>query len=119
MSMKRYFMVKRREEGRPYQIPHFVGLSDRSFTYVLGKAKSLIKEDVREVNVEEKLKKISYSKLLLVHDKFDKIIPVRNSEKIKEANTSKAELKLYNKIGHYRMLWNDHVLEDTLQFIGS
>ena len=98
---------------------NFVGLSERSFTYVLGRAASLIKEDVREVNVEEKLKEISYSKLLLVHDKFDKIIPVRNSEKIKEANTNKAELKLYNKIGHYRMLWNDHVLEDTLQFIGS
>ncbi len=98
---------------------NFVGLSDRSFTYVLGRATSLIKEDVRAVNVEEKLKDISYSKLLLVHDKFDKIIPVRNSEKIQEANTNKAELKLYHKIGHYRMLWNDHVLKDTLQFISS
>lgn len=96
-----------------------VGLSDQSFTYVLGKAESLIKEDVRKVNVDEKLQKISYSKLLLVHDKFDKIIPLKNSEKIKQTNAEKAELKVYDKIGHYRMLWDDNVLEDTLTFIGN
>ena len=102
-----------------YEFKKIIGLSDQSFTYVLGKAESLIKEDVRKVNVDEKLQKISYSKLLLVHDKFDQIIPLKNSEKIKETNNEKVELKIYDKIGHYRMLWNDRVLEDTLNFIGS
>ena len=95
----------------------FIGLTERSFTYVLKRATSLLNEDVRTVNVDEKLAKISYSKLLLLHDKFDKIIPIKNSEKIQRTNDEKAELKTYNKIGHYRMLWNDNVIEDTLQFI--
>ncbi|MDJ0644865.1 MAG: alpha/beta fold hydrolase [Flavobacteriaceae bacterium] len=97
----------------------FIGLTEKSFTHVIGRATSLLNEDVRQVNVDEKLSQISYSKLLLLHDKFDKVIHVKNSEKIKARNTEKAELKIYNKIGHYRMLWNDNVLEDTLSFIGN
>lgn len=100
-----------------YDFKRLIGISNKSFSYVLRKAEALLSEDIRKLNVDEKLQKIAYSKLLLVHDKFDKIISIKNSEKIKEANTEKTELKIYNKIGHYRMLWNDNVREDTLQFI--
>ena len=100
-----------------HDFKRFVGLSDKSFNHVLGKAKSLLSEDIRQVNVDKKLQQISYSKLLLVHDKNDRIIPLEDSEKIRYSNEDKAELKVYNSIGHYRMLWNEHVLQDTLQFI--
>ncbi len=96
-----------------------IGLNNKSFSYVLSQAKSLLNEDVKNVSVDEKLQNVSYSKLLLVHDKSDKIISIRNSEKIKEKNREKAELKVYNKVGHYRMLWDDTIVNDTLSFIAS
>ena len=102
-----------------YDFKRLIRLSDASFSHVLNRAKSLIKEDVKKVNIAEKLNDVSFSKLLIVHDQSDKVIPFKNSQTIKEKNHNRTELKRYNKIGHYRMLWNDNVLEDTLQFIAS
>ena len=84
---------------------------------MLKNAGAIIQEEIKYVNVQDKLKNISFTKLLLVHDRADKILPYRNSEEIMKANHTNSELKTYNKIGHYRMLWNDEVLKDTLSFI--
>ena len=32
-------------------------------------------------------------------------------------NTENTQLIKYSKIGHYKMLWNDKVVEDTMQFL--
>ena len=96
----------------------FIGITDQSFSYMLKKAEKLVQEDIETVNVGERLKNISFTKLLLVHDKSDKIIPFKNSEDVFHANKN-SDLKTYNRIGHYRMLWNDDVLEDTMSFIAT
>lgn len=96
---------------------NFVGISDKTFSYMLKNAEETIREEVQYVNVQDKLKNISFTKLLLVHDRADKILPYRNSQEIMNANHSNTELKTYDKIGHYRMLWNEDVLKDTLSFI--
>jgi len=98
---------------------NFVGISDKTFSFMLKNAEATIQEEIKYVNVQDKLKNISFTKLLLVHDRADKILPYRNSEEIMKANHTNSELKTYNKIGHYRMLWNDEVLEDTLSFIAE
>jgi len=95
---------------------NFVGITDRTFSFMLNNVNKLLKEDVHDISVEEKLKHISFTKLLLVHDKKDKILPYSNSEEVLKS-TKNTELKSYERIGHYRMLWNDNVLEDTLTFI--
>lgn len=96
---------------------NFVGITDKTFSFMLKNAEATIQEEIKYVNVQDKLKNISFTKLLLVHDRSDKILPYRNSEEIMKANQGNTELKTYEKIGHYRMLWNDEVLEDTLSFI--
>jgi pimeloyl-ACP methyl ester carboxylesterase len=55
--------------------------------------------------------------LLLIHDEYDKIIPFKNSEEIKKMNMENTQLIKYSKIGHYKMLWNDKVVEDTIHFL--
>lgn len=94
----------------------FVGITDKTFWYMLQNASKTLHEDVKDISVEEKLDRISFTKLLLVHDKHDTILPYRNSKEVFEA-IDKAQLKTYEKVGHYRMLWNDAILEDTLAFI--
>lgn len=94
----------------------FVGITDKTFSHMIDNANRSLHEDVRKVSVEEKLDRVSFTKLLLMHDKHDKILPYRNSEEVFKA-TNNAQLKSYEKIGHYRMLWNDEVLEETIGFI--
>ncbi len=95
---------------------NFVGITDKTFSHMIDNATQSLHEDVRKVRVEEKLDRVSFTKLLLVHDKLDKILPYRNSEEVFKS-TNNVQLKSYEKIGHYRMLWNDDVLEETMAFI--
>ncbi len=97
---------------------NFVGITDKAFGYMIKNAEDIVNEKIASVNVSERLKNITFTKLLLVHDKADKIIPFKNSEDVYKANKN-TDLKVYDKIGHYRMLWNDEVLEDTLAFIAT
>jgi pimeloyl-ACP methyl ester carboxylesterase len=93
------------------------GLSNQSFRYFVQEANLLANEEIKNINVDEKLKLIDFSKLLLLHDEYDKIIPIKNSMEIKKMNPKNTELIKYSKIGHYKMLWNDKVLEDTVNFL--
>ena len=93
------------------------GLSNQSFRYFVQEANLLANEEIKNINIDEKLKLIDFSKLLLLHDEYDKIIPIKNSMDIKKMNPKNTELIKYSKIGHYKMLWNDKVLEDTVNFL--
>jgi pimeloyl-ACP methyl ester carboxylesterase len=96
-----------------------IGLSNQSFTFFVQKANKLAKEEIKNINIDEKLKQIDFSKLLLIHDKYDKIIPIKNSEEIKKLNPGNTKLIKYSKIGHYKMLWNDQVIGDTIRFLNN
>ena len=99
------------------EFKNLIGLSNRSFTYFVQKANLLANEEINDINIDEKLKLLDFSKLLLIHDEFDKIIPIKNSEEIKKINAKKTQLIKYSKIGHSKMLWNDKVVEDTMHFL--
>ena len=96
---------------------NFIGINDRSFSYMIKKAENTINEDIETVEVGTRLQHISFTKLLLVHDTKDTVISIKNSEKVYSANQKNSELKTYTNIGHYRMLWNSAVIEDTLSFV--
>jgi pimeloyl-ACP methyl ester carboxylesterase len=95
---------------------NLIGLSSLSFTYFVQKANLLANEEIKNINIDEKLNLLDFSKLLLIHDEHDKIIPIKNSEEIKKMNNKKTQLIKYSKIGHYKMLWNDKVVEDAIHF---
>ena len=96
---------------------NLIGLSNHSFTYFVQKANLLANEEIKNINIDEKLKLFDFSKLLLIHDEHDKIIPVKNSEEILKMNSENTRLIKYSKIGHYKMLWNDKVVEETMHFL--
>ncbi len=94
-----------------------IGLSTNAFSYLLEKADLLANEKIKNFYIDEKLKYFNFSKLLLIHDEYDKIIPVKNSVEIQSKNKQNTEFIKHKNIGHYKMLWNDKVLEDTLRFL--
>ena len=94
-----------------------IGLPSTAFSYLLEKADLLANEKIKNFYIDEKLKYFNFSKLLLIHDEYDKIIPFKNSVEIESKNKQNTELIKHKNIGHYKMLWNDKIIEDTLRFL--
>lgn len=76
------------------------------------------KEHIDDMLVSKRIAKIDYAKLLIIHDKYDKVLTFNHAEEILAA-VPNAKLSAYEKIGHYRMLWNDDVVKETIDFIES
>jgi esterase/lipase len=94
-----------------------IGLPNTAFSYLLEKADLLANEKIKYFSIDEKLKHFSFSKLLLIHDEYDKIIPFKNSEEIKTMHKVNSVLIKHKRIGHYKMLWNQNIIDETLLFL--
>lgn len=94
-----------------------VKLNDSVFERLLTVVKEkILKEPIEDYTVSNKLNKVNYNELLIVHDEFDKILPLSNSNEIVEMHPN-IKLHKMQKIGHYRMLWNPEVVELVKQFL--
>jgi pimeloyl-ACP methyl ester carboxylesterase len=85
-----------------------IGLSDKAFAHLVEKGETLIKAPLATLDVLALTETIKYEDLLLIHDKYDRILPYKNSVTIDNALTN-SSLFTINKIGHSRMLWNENV----------
>jgi len=94
----------------------FIGYNDIIHQEVCDWVKNTIDGDLDSLVLADNLKTIDYNDLLIIHDKFDKILPYQSAIEIKEAIPN-ATLIPFEKIGHYRMLWNDDVVRETINFI--
>lgn len=92
-----------------------LGFNDRVYRLIGKRIEQVVGEKPSQMKVEERLKKTNFNELLLIHDKFDKIIPYENSE-VLHKKFPNSQLISFEKIGHYRMLWNEKVLEEVLRF---
>jgi pimeloyl-ACP methyl ester carboxylesterase len=77
---------------------------------MVNKAGRMIGEPVANIAVASKIQRVNYQHLLLIHDRKDKVIPFEFSATVHQA-APQSELMEFEKIGHYRMLWNDEVVE--------
>lgn len=92
-----------------------LGFNDRVYRLIGKRIEQVVGEKPSQMEVEKRLEKINFNELLLIHDKYDKIIPYQNSVVLHE-KFSNSQLIPFEKIGHYRMLWNEKVLEEVLKF---
>ncbi|MFN6944958.1 MAG: alpha/beta fold hydrolase [Cytophagaceae bacterium] len=56
------------------------------------------------------------SEMLLIHDRYDKVIPFSYAENV-VAHNSKINLIAIKQVGHYRMLWNKEVVDRVEVFL--
>lgn len=91
----------------------FIGLGQKSFGLLCQKAEGILHEPLDHLKVELLGDKINYKNLLLIHDKQDRIIPMTNAEAIQK-RWANAELQLIEQTGHYKMLWDDKVINRIL-----
>tara|TARA_B110000977_G_scaffold121205_1_gene155936 strand:+ start:816 stop:1643 length:828 start_codon:yes stop_codon:yes gene_type:complete len=92
-----------------------VGFNDKVYGLIADKIEGITGNKLEEMKVEDRLKKVKFNELLLIHDKFDKIISFENSA-VLHKKFANSKLIPFEKIGHYRMLWNEEVLSEVLRF---
>ncbi len=87
-----------------------VGLNNNIVQRLKDHASQLLGQDLESFTVDSKGKDIDYNRLTLIHDRYDKVIPFANSQIIQKA-LEDAQLVELEKVGHYRMLWNEDVIK--------
>jgi pimeloyl-ACP methyl ester carboxylesterase len=92
-----------------------VGFNDRVYQLIKEKIEKLTGVKLVDMIVEDRLEQVKFNELLLIHDKYDKVISFQNSEVLSK-KFKNSKLIPFEKIGHYRMLWNEKVLEEVLRF---
>lgn len=91
----------------------FIKLGDKSYEHLLKKTKKVLGESLEKISIANKMKSANFDSLYLFHDKHDKIIPYGNSEDIHNAFPN-STLRTFDKIGHYRMLWNEDLVNQVV-----
>lgn len=94
----------------------FIGLSLKAYHNLLESVQKLIGESVDSVSIENYSNRIKYNHLLLIHDYYDKILPYQNSVDVR-SKWRNSSMITFHKIGHYRMLWNEEVIEEVTKFL--
>ncbi|MFT4753841.1 MAG: pimeloyl-ACP methyl ester carboxylesterase [Salibacteraceae bacterium] len=95
---------------------NFIGLGEKAFINLKERAHHVLNEPLNVVNVETRLNLVDFHHLYLLHDRLDKIIPYTNSVKINES-INKSTLISFHKLGHYKMLWNDELINKAMAIL--
>ncbi len=93
-----------------------IGLSERSYRVMEALGNRILNERISGLEVSKWMKEINVSDLVLIHDRFDRILPYSNSEKIKSENP-RVKLKPLEKVGHYRMLTDAKVVQTVQELL--
>ena len=99
-----------------YDYQRMIGLNDKSFAILLAKADKVLGESLFTLNIENKLESANFKHLYLFHDEQDKVLPYQNSVAIHD-RISNSSLFTFQKIGHYRMLWNEDLIAKVMGVI--
>lgn len=91
----------------------FIGINQKAHEQLCRRAENILHEPLDDIRVDHLGKKIRYNHLLLLHGTDDKILPKTNSIEIYN-QWSKSELQLLENTGHYKMLWDDKVINRVL-----
>lgn len=94
------------------QFRTMIGLGNEAFKIFLQSAETLLGEHPDEVNINEKMKQVTYNEFILLHDLFDRIIPHSNSLKVHNSNPGSRLITTVG-VGHYKMLWDEKVLDQV------
>lgn len=92
-----------------------LGFNDRVYNLIAKRIEKIAGDKLTDMKVEDRLERVKFNELLLIHDRFDKIIPFEKSE-ILSKRFPNSKLIPFERIGHYRMLWNEKVLQEVLRF---
>lgn len=108
----------RRIEDIFLEFKKIISLGDKAYESLLKTTEKLLGASISSLDVDTNLNRIPYNDLLLIHDKTDKVLPFVNSEVIHD-KTANSSIFAVEKVGHYKMLWSDAVVDQAVSFIAE
>jgi pimeloyl-ACP methyl ester carboxylesterase len=93
-----------------------IALGEKALNKMIRMVEGFSPIKMKDFNISDLLQEVSTKKILLIHDKEDKILPFTNALSLKEKNPS-IHLHATKQKGHYRLLWDEEVIDMVMQFI--
>ena len=98
------------------EFKEIIGLSEKAYRALMQRTTKMLDAPLSSLDVDTNLVQINFEQLLLIHDANDRILPYSNSEAI-DAKLPNARLVTLQKVGHYRMLWAEEVVDTAVAFV--
>ena len=93
-----------------YQFKSSVGLNNVAFNKMIKMSEARFGIKIQSLDVQENLKNASYDRFLMMHDVHDKVLPIKYAKDLNN-ELENSQLIQLEKVGHYKMLWNDEVVD--------
>ncbi len=90
-----------------------IGLTTLAHRHMVKLAEHILDEKVEHMVVSELIKTVKYKSLTIIHDEFDKVIPIADAKKISKSSANATLITMKN-VGHYRMLWNPDLINKII-----
>ncbi len=98
------------------EFKEIIGLKKKAYKSLVKHTTKILGAPINTLDVATNLDKINFDRLLMIHDKHDAVLPYQNSFDI-NSDIQNSQLISFEKIGHYKMLWNEEVVGRTLAFV--
>lgn len=95
-----------------------INLSDKAFDILLKMSFKKVKLDFMKLNITDILADVTYNQLLIIHDKYDKMLPYYYATEI-NAKAKNCELMTLKNKGHSGMLFEKIVIDKVLSFLAK
>jgi pimeloyl-ACP methyl ester carboxylesterase len=93
-----------------------VKMGKKAHSHLLEITRGVLGKDISSLDVERNLAQTPFRKLLILHDRKDKVLPFSNSERIAQ-KVERTKLLALEGNGHYKMLWSDEVVKAAVDFV--
>ena len=95
---------------------HQMRFNDKRRIQLFNYLSNRFQRSIYTVRLSEYLRYAHVPNVLAVHDYADRIVPHTNSEAVRR-KVPGAELMTIERVGHYKMLWNEPVKQRVIEFI--
>lgn len=95
-----------------------IGLNEKAFNMMIDQTENRFHKKFDDMEISKALTKVKFDKLLLVHDREDKVLSFKNTKRINEKNP-KSEIFATEGKGHYRILWDEEVISKIVDFLNE
>lgn len=95
-----------------------VGINEKTKQILIRKLEKELNTEITKICVSQFVKDIHVKKALILHDKEDKIIPIRQARIVNE-NWDNGNLEELENTGHFRILKEPSVIERIINFLKS
>jgi len=118
LKIKKYALLTTPDKftERIQDVSDKIGITEKVKNKLISRLENEMNISAAELNVSDYVKNISVENALIIHDKNDRVIPIRQSKNV-DKNWKASELVEIEGTGHFRILRTGFVIEKVVDFL--